>query len=238
MASFMPRGTGSVDTVASQVAVNAMEAAKSQIEAVYAALTAAEDLPEMEPTASVITNMYKHQKQALYFMTEREKRVDYTKYDPKTSMWRFETYDGSFRNVITNERSTSIPPQSKGGILADDMGLGKTIEVISLIMSNRVPSGTPIPATPAANGVSSMTPLLQAAVPELEPIEGGENLVKSWATLIVCPLSTVQNWEEQFAAHVQKDSVTMHVYHGQSRIQDPRELAKFVSVCGSSTLSF
>ncbi|KAJ3139737.1 hypothetical protein HK100_011220 [Physocladia obscura] len=222
--------------------------AKTQIEAVYNALTAAEDLPQLEPDASMITSMYPHQKQALYFMTEKEKEVDYTKYDPKTSMWRFSGHDGM------------------GGILADDMGLGKTIEVISLIMTSRtqvpelaVPAykkfrlfgnkrssaaATSAAATPEQNTSSAPSPNL-SEIQQLPPSEtivisdneddddviaiedDDNNLIKSKGTLIVCPLSTVQNWEEQFSLHVQPNTVKISIYHGPNRIQDPKELAKY-----------
>ncbi len=49
---------------------------------------------------------------------------------------------------------------------------------------------------------------------------------KSHATLIVCPLSTVQNWEEQFETHVKKGVLQVYVYHGGQRVSDPAYLAK------------
>ncbi|ORY42341.1 hypothetical protein BCR33DRAFT_660878, partial [Rhizoclosmatium globosum] len=52
-------------------------------------------------------------------------------------------------------------------------------------------------------------------------------LPASQGTLIVCPLSTVQNWEEQFAAHVKPNTVKICIYHGPNRIQNPQELAKY-----------
>ncbi|KAA1130014.1 hypothetical protein PGTUg99_001321 [Puccinia graminis f. sp. tritici] len=66
--------------------------------------------------------------------------------------------------------------------------------------------------------------------------------VKSRATLIVCPLSTVQNWESQIEEHVRKiptpaadgsssssapskSSLSVCVYHGNGRTSDPHVLA-------------
>ncbi|KAJ3412131.1 hypothetical protein HDV05_001169 [Chytridiales sp. JEL 0842] len=244
MTSFMPSSRIG-DTINNQIAVNSMEAAKSQIDAIYAALTAAEDLPQREPHPSIITKMYKHQKQALHFMSEREKRVDFTKYDPKSSMWRFEQATGSFRNVITNERATGLPPQSKGGILADDMGLGKTIEVISLIVTNRMVVQRPLPIlrlSLANHTISTAQPSTSnqpSGVDEMldvEPIANPELFEKSWGTLIICPLSTVQNWEDQIANHVAKDALSIHVYHGPGRTQDPKELAKYDVVISTYNL--
>ncbi|KAJ3192641.1 hypothetical protein HK101_006193 [Irineochytrium annulatum] len=105
-----------------------------------------------------------------------------------------------FNNVITNEQTPQKPSQAKGGILADDMGLGKTIEVISLITKQR--------ATDMSEIVC-------------------DRYLSSRGTLIVCPLSTVQNWEEQIASHVKTDALKFCVYHGPNRIMDPGLLAEY-----------
>ncbi|KAJ3391286.1 hypothetical protein HDU84_006202 [Entophlyctis sp. JEL0112] len=238
--------------------------AKTQIESVYNSLVAAEDLPLLEPgkynlDATIITPMYPHQKQALYFMTEKEKGSDFSKYDPKTSMWKFE--NGIYTNVITNEHTAIKPRNNKGGILADDMGLGKTIEVISLIMKSRALaleleaprysrfriSGTKRQAQPGASTVPSEPVSVQPRPPDSEVVslplsniserdddddviileDDDNSLIKSNGTLIVCPLSTVHNWEEQFGLHVRPNTLRICVYHGPSRIQNPKELAKY-----------
>ncbi|KAJ3329419.1 hypothetical protein HDU76_007945 [Blyttiomyces sp. JEL0837] len=199
----------------SQPVVDAAEEAKSQIDAVYKALIAAQDLPEKEPDALIITPMYKHQKQALFFLHQKEQAVDFAKYDPKTSLWRLEPDNRTYRHVITNEKIHQSPKQFKGGILADDMGLGKTIEVISLIMTTRaefIEAGI----DPETEGHCSN-----------DVDEGKSSLISSGATLIVCPLSTIHNWEEQIGAHVRADGLKVTVYHGPTRIQDPNELSKF-----------
>ncbi|KAJ3106878.1 hypothetical protein HDU97_005365 [Phlyctochytrium planicorne] len=134
---------------------------KSQIDSIYNALTAAEDLPELEPDLRLITNMYKHQKQALHFMTLKERRVDFKKFDPSVSLWKYEA--GGYKHVITNQKTSEMPLQMKGGILADDMGLGKTIEVISLLSK-------------------------EVATAEFLNTKDREHL--SCGTLIICPLST------------------------------------------------
>ncbi|MBW0485311.1 hypothetical protein O181_025026 [Austropuccinia psidii MF-1] len=60
--------------------------------------------------------------------------------------------------------------------------------------------------------------------------------VKSRATLIVCPLSTVQNWEGQIEEHVRRKddetssscrSLSVCVYHGNSRTSDPKVLGDY-----------
>ncbi|KAJ3222518.1 hypothetical protein HK099_002226 [Clydaea vesicula] len=51
-------------------------------------------------------------------------------------------------------------------------------------------------------------------------------VIPSKATLIVCPLSTVANWEEQIAVHCEKKCLAVYVYHGPQRITDINFLSK------------
>jgi len=96
------------------------------------------------------------------------------------------------------------------------MGLGKTITVISLIAAT----------LDRRRYVPAMMPDMSGSgwpVQQSRPI----NIrTKSHATLIVCPLSTVQNWEEQFDVHVHKGALQVYVYHGGQRATDPAFLAK------------
>lgn len=58
-------------------------------------------------------------------------------------------------------------------------------------------------------------------------LERDRYMVDSTATLIVCPLSTVANWEDQIAQHVIRGSVKVYVYHGPARRSDPYFLSKY-----------
>ncbi|KAL9630440.1 MAG: hypothetical protein Q9164_006412, partial [Protoblastenia rupestris] len=49
----------------------------------------------------------------------------------------------------------------------------------------------------------------------------------SKTTLLVAPLSTLANWEDQIAAHVQPGTLKYYVYHGANRISDLNQLAKY-----------
>lgn len=51
--------------------------------------------------------------------------------------------------------------------------------------------------------------------------------VRSKATLIVCPLSTVQNWEAQIKEHVKGGQLKVYIYHGPGRTSDCRDLSKY-----------
>ena len=39
-----------------------------------------------------------------------------------------------FYNLITQQKRSDVPQESRGGILADEMGMGKSLMVIALIM--------------------------------------------------------------------------------------------------------
>ena len=101
------------------------------------------------------------------------------------------------------------PPPVLGGILADMMGLGKTLSTLALLVhtlaeaqtfSRRLPTG----------------------------LAGDEKLIcNSRGTLIICPVSTVANWEEQMKAHVKPGTLRYYIYHGSNRTQDVHELSKY-----------
>ena len=89
------------------------------------------------------------------------------------------------------------------------MGLGKTLSMLSLIVhtlneaeafSRRLPTG----------------------------MAGDEKLVcHSKGTLLVCPVSTVANWEEQMKTHIKAGTLRCYIYHGSNRTQNIHELSKY-----------
>ncbi|KAF9429063.1 hypothetical protein BGZ76_001870 [Entomortierella beljakovae] len=209
------------------------EEIRNQIDGVFKGLRSSTDLPLVEAAPCMTTALYKHQKQALYFLLEREKPEDYTDNEKNklTSLWRvrFPPHGHPvYLNVVTNQESSSKPTTMRGGILADDMGLGKTITVISLIAAtldrrlymDPTSFSSGIAASALSNYVAQTNSTQQ---PRVSP---GVPRIKSHATLIICPLSTVQNWEEQFENHIQKDTLQVYVYHGGQRVADPSILAK------------
>ncbi|KAJ3053601.1 DNA repair protein rad16 [Rhizophlyctis rosea] len=214
------------------------DAVKSQIENIYKSLGSVGDLPEAEAADRLASPLYPHQKQALWWMLEREKVVDYD--DPaysstaggKVTIWQKENAR-SYRNMITSESRETPPRQCRGGILADDMGLGKTLELISLLLTTIPPTPVvrppPSPPPPSSKNSKPRHPFLpggMATPPSvLPPIPGGS--VPSRATLVVCPLSTVGNWEEQVGTHVEEGVLRVLVYHGGGRERIVEEVAKY-----------
>ncbi|KDQ30973.1 hypothetical protein PLEOSDRAFT_1054121 [Pleurotus ostreatus PC15] len=137
-------------------------------------------------------------------------------------------------HVVTKEQVYQEPKESKGSILADDMGLGKTITCVSLIAATlsasrafaaepltpvAPPSGHMDPdasefagsvwGMPENNGASSSKAQAKAArnqeKMDSEYARACRIKVRSRATLILCPLSTVSNWEDQFKDHWKGD---------------------------------
>ncbi|KAF9103992.1 hypothetical protein BGX27_010301 [Mortierella sp. AM989] len=210
--------------------VRSAEEIRNQIDGVFKGLRSSTDLPLVEPASCMTTTLYKHQKQALYFLLEREKPEDYTDNEKNklTSLWRVRYPPHGhpvYLNVVTNQESSSVPTTMRGGILADDMGLGKTITVISLIAATLDRRLYLSPGSIA--GVPPLSsPMLPQNSGQQPQVYTGAFKIKSHATLIICPLSTVQNWEEQFESHVQKDSLQVYVYHGGQRVADPSFLAR------------
>lgn len=172
-----------------------------------------EDLPEMEADPRIITELLKHQKQGLHFMTNREKipLPNAENGDEGFVLWRSKVKDNGSKiwyNVISGHEASHRPPPIRGGILADMMGLGKTLSVLAILVSS---------LDEAAKFATSSPPRTAQRL-----------LVRnSKATLLVCPVSTVSNWEDQVKSHIAPNSIKYYIYHGSSRCQDIDELAEY-----------
>ena len=188
------------------------EETRNDVLGMFDSLEKSENLPEMEPSPFIITKLLKHQKQGLYFMMNKERdRVFGEKEEENSSLWRVKYRPNGQRiyyEVITGKEERQKPPEVLGGILADMMGLGKTLLCLSHILSTWDQSIAWVHSPPSD--------------------EQGSVLQRSRTTLLISPLSTVANWEEQIAAHIAPGAAfSYYVYHGPNRCQDLDELAEY-----------
>ena len=200
--------------VAPGYVVRTAEEIHNDIVGMFDSLEQSENLPEVEADPRIITPLLRHQKQGLYFLTKKEeKRIFSDNDEDNNSLWRLRyRHNGppTYYNVITGTEERNKPPEVLGGILADMMGLGKTLSILSLIVGS-----------------------LEAAI-EWEEIgllpemDRERALVRnSRTTLLVSPLSTLANWEDQIATHIRPGALKYYVYHGANRITDINVLARY-----------
>lgn len=215
--------------------VRSVEEIRSEVMNVFDSLTQSEDLPEMEPSPIVTTELLRYQKKGLYFMTTKEQPRKFAA-SGKTpdSFWQLQHGPNGtkfYHNVITGQIHSQRPPETFGGILADMMGLGKTLSTLSLVAtsldearrwSEQVPVQPQAPQ-PKKKGESSR----QFNVPAPPPLELTPLKQNSRATLMVCPLSTISNWEEQIKQHIKPGALTYYIYHGSNRIKDYKLLSNY-----------
>jgi hypothetical protein len=179
-----------------------------------------EEVPTREPSSLIKTELYPHQKQALYFMWDKEQDHSAAEHDQRQdTLWKPKFRDNgrkSFCHVITGEETDVKPRACRGGILADEMGLGKTLSILSLVADTDSIAA-------AREFASKKPPPVPPQSKMLQP------LVNSKATLLVCPLSTMTNWKEQIKEHFPAGSALKWTrYHGSERFaMDYKELAKY-----------
>jgi len=80
----------------------------------------------------------------------------------------------------------------RGSILADDMGLGKTLTALMFILATS-----------------------QSALTARSLI--GDSQVISAATLVICPLATLSNWEKEIQLHFHPRAIPYSIFHGRNR---------------------
>ncbi|KAF7900918.1 hypothetical protein EAF00_003139 [Botryotinia globosa] len=213
----------------SQAPVRTTEEIRNDVLGVFDSLPRSENLPEMEPSSLITTELLKHQKQGLYFMINREKERNYEIND-KCDLWKLRHGNNGQRiyyNVITGDEERKSPPQVLGGILADMMGLGKTLSILSLVATTLDDSRDWAKQRPSQSEQREQ-PVLKsgkaAAQPKFEPATLALNCK---TTLLVAPLSVISNWEDQIKAHIKPDALKYYIYHGANRIKDVTKLSEY-----------
>jgi len=192
-----------------------VEEIKDDVQNIIDNLPNSEGLPLMEVnTLLVKTPLLEHQKQALYWMTNKETVYEDDE-DEDVRMWKTRVQpDRStvWYNVITGEVANKIPI-CHGGLFSDEMGLGKTLSTLSRIAVTRDEA--------IEFGKQKPSKEVKAANPTVTR--------NTRATLIVCPKSVLSNWDEQIKAHldVSKGKIKYFIHHGYKRPQDEDDLANY-----------
>lgn len=176
---------------------------------------ASEKIKETDAPAGVLTPLLSHQKQALTFMLRHEEPPTFgDEASGNSTLWAKKIkkngtvyYEEAVSNLVYENQP---PPVSLGGLLADVMGLGKTLESLTLIAAT----------AKAAQDFGKAH--LDRSKDEGLPLDA-----QTKGTLIVCPMSTVANWETQISEHLDKKAFKWYTHHGQGRIRNPQELRNY-----------
>jgi len=222
--------------------IRSAEEIRNEVMGVFDTLNNCNELPEMDPDPRVQTELLHHQKQALYFMTRREEDElpdAGTDGERITTIWqkkRDRQGRDCWYNVVTCQAQREKPPPTRGGLLADMMGLGKTLSILSLVTktleeadrwSRQPPVQPQAPKQRTNNKQQQNSHHAQFDVPKPAAFDLTPVRLNGKATLLICPLSTVTNWEEQIKQHIKADSIRYHIYHGPNRVKDVEELARY-----------
>lgn len=104
----------------------------------FADIAGQEGLAEADSPLALSTQLYKHQKQALTFMLQRE--GGWALDGHHRDIWKAErevTGRLTYINIVTSRRNNQPPPPFRGGLLIDAPGLGKSLSIIALIAAHR-----------------------------------------------------------------------------------------------------
>jgi SNF2 family DNA or RNA helicase len=91
----------------------------------------------------------------------------------------------------------------KSGLLCDDMGLGKTVQMISLILSNRLPPASKEGETEADSSTTTTT----------------TTTAPCKTTLIVAPVSLLSHWKAEIESKCKSEALKVMIYHSKSKVK-------------------
>ena len=109
--------------------------------------------------------------------------------------------------LLHQERESAMA----GGILADEMGMGKTIQAIALLLAHR--------RNPADEKLASAW----AAADRRHGVEASK---PRGGTLVVVPVVAMGQWQAEISRFTAPNSLSVKVFHGAGRADDPRALAE------------
>lgn len=201
------------------------ELEQDQLDALYKKAQSFDfNTPEAEPAGSFAMNLRKYQKQALHWMTskEKEEKLEH-KQQSMHPLWEEYAWpvkdvdekelptiadqESFYVNPYSGEMSLDFPVQEQnclGGILADEMGLGKTIEMLSLIHSHKADITT-------ARGEASVNDL-----PRL-PRDSSAVERAPATTLVIAPMSLLAQWDSEAQRASKPGTLKTLVYYGTEK---------------------
>ncbi|KAI8331610.1 SNF2 family N-terminal domain-containing protein [Choanephora cucurbitarum] len=109
---------------------------------------------------------------------------------------------------------------NRGGLLADDMGLGKTIQAMAVIVQN------------PCHDVTEFDPVYLTQPPQTMV----DDAIRVKATLIVCPVSLMDQWRREIKEKTTPPLRVM-VYHGAGRTNNPYEFSQYDVVISSYSVT-
>ncbi|ETN98855.1 DNA helicase [Reticulomyxa filosa] len=118
---------------------------------------------------------------------------------------------------LTEREETRDTKEPKGGIIADEMGLGKTIQMIALMLREKVDEREKNRMGPPKKEEEEKTTTNESQ---------DKNKLYSDGTLVICPLSVMDHWAKEIESFVKDKGLTVYKYHGSSRLNDALELTR------------
>lgn len=106
-------------------------------------------------------------------------------------------------------------------VLKEEMGDDDVVEI------KKEASGSQVYPKSVEEPAPMMNPFKPNTSKKHIELPAGRKMTSSKATLIVCPLSTISNWEDQIAQHVIRGSIKVYVFHGPHRRSDVGFLSQF-----------
>ena len=177
---------------------------------------------EAEQPAGLTVTLKNYQRESLSFMLECENREKIGIHDANYALIRAE--DG--KDILFSPefgRFAMTKGTIRGGILAEEMGLGKTIECLSVILCNPRPS-----LDVGKQQMIDVTGDASVNAAHRERIERGA--LELGGTLVVCKVSLVGQWCEEYREKLKDKNLTICEYHGSKRKKfhkDPQVLGAF-----------
>ncbi|KAF3904701.1 hypothetical protein ABW21_db0209453 [Orbilia brochopaga] len=116
-----------------------------------------------------------------------------------------------YENDVTGQRTSLLPSEQKGGIIADEMGMGKTLTVLSLIAFT-LEGKNNFKQTESKIDVFAMDEDV------LKQPKGG--------TLVIVTPSLLGGWKEELEKHFWPGTISVDVFHGNDRNADESMLSE------------